>query len=323
MANIYEELLKAPGETGTAKKIPQIAEQSVGITAPDSFQYGNQDAYRQLLDSVMKQQEFRYDPETDPAFSAYRKSYLREGDRASANALAKASATSGGQPSSYAVTAAQQANNYYAGKLADIIPAMEENAYSRYLDQFSQKLKQLGALEDDRAFDYQKYLDQLEGQVQAQQMAQNVNQQKYENALALYQLLGYATPEVAEILGISAGVSGSEVGGNGNGVTGDGIIDDGVIDDGVSDITNETGVDANGTEWVNVGGQVMDWSMLAQMIASGKVREIVDPSTGKRTYQYVGNGNNSGNSGNRGTSSASAPSLNLAAVNKPLRGSAI
>lgn len=124
------------------------------ITNYGSFSYANQDSYQQLLDSIVNQQPFSYDLQSDPSWGSYKKAYMREGDRASANALAQASAASGGRASSYALTAAQQAGNYYAGQLADIIPTLEQNAYSRYLSDFNNRLSSLGAMESDRAFDY-------------------------------------------------------------------------------------------------------------------------------------------------------------------------
>ncbi|MGM9601780.1 MAG: hypothetical protein ACI3W5_09430 [Faecousia sp.] len=129
---------------------------------------------------------FQYDPETDPRFAAYKKAYLREGDRAAENALAKASVLTGGVPSTAAITASQQAGDYYAGKLADIIPELYSDAYSQHITQ--------------------------------QQLQAERDQQKIANALNLYNTLGYATPEVAEILGIpeSSGSGGSFSSGLGN-----------------------------------------------------------------------------------------------------------
>ena len=125
-----------------------------------SFQYGDQEAYKKLLQSIVEQKPFEYELESDPSWSAYKKAYLREGERASANALAQAAAASGGTPSSYALTAAQQAGNYYAGKLGDMIPTLEQDAYSRYLGDLNSRLESLSAMEADRAFDYSAWLDQ-------------------------------------------------------------------------------------------------------------------------------------------------------------------
>ncbi len=151
-----------------------------------------------LLKETAQQGSFQYDPAKDPAWSAYRKAYAREGERASANALAQAAAATGGTPSSYAVTAAQQAANYYAAQLADQLPAMQQNAYQQYLDDFNRKLTALGNYQAQDQIDYDRYL-----------AGTNQKQVEFENALRLYQLLGYATPEVEKALGLNTGGTGT------------------------------------------------------------------------------------------------------------------
>ena len=89
-------------------------------------------AYQRLLDQAKTMQDFSFDPFTDPRYSAYKKAYNREGDRAAANALAQSAAATGGRPSSYSQVAAQEANNYYAAKLADIIPTLYGEARDEY-----------------------------------------------------------------------------------------------------------------------------------------------------------------------------------------------
>lgn len=116
---------------------------------------------KDLLDRILNREDFSWSKETDPQWSSYKKSYLREGDRATANALAKASAASGGRPSSYAVNAATQAGDYYATKLNDVIPTLYQQAYERYLDEYNMKLKDLNAINQQEQLDYAKYLDRL------------------------------------------------------------------------------------------------------------------------------------------------------------------
>lgn len=134
-----------------------------------SFSYGEAPTYentfaqqqKDLLDRILYREDFSWSKETDPQWSSYKKSYLREGDRATANALAKASAASGGRPSSYAVNAATQAGDYYATKLNDVIPTLYQQAYERYLDEYNMKLKDLNAVNQQEQLDYAKYLDRL------------------------------------------------------------------------------------------------------------------------------------------------------------------
>lgn len=134
-----------------------------------SFSYDEAPAYenafaqqqKDLLDRILNREDFSWSKETDPQWSSYKKSYLREGDRATANALAQASAASGGRPSSYAVNAATQAGDYYATKLNDVIPTLYQQAYERYLDEYNMKLKDLNAVNQQEQLDYAKYLDRL------------------------------------------------------------------------------------------------------------------------------------------------------------------
>lgn len=134
-----------------------------------SFSYGEAPTYentfaqqqKDLLDRILNREDFSWSKETDPQWSSYKKSYLREGDRATANALAKASAASGGRPSSYAVNAATQAGDYYATKLNDVIPTLYQQAYERYLDEYNMKLKDLNTVNQQEQMDYAKYLDRL------------------------------------------------------------------------------------------------------------------------------------------------------------------
>lgn len=125
--------------------------------------YNNQYAEQQqaLLDAILNRPDFTWSKETDPLWGSYKKSYLREGDRATANALAQASAASGGRPSTAAVTAATQAGDYYATQLNDIIPTLYQQAYDRYLNEYSMMLQDLGAVNTQEQLDYAKYLDQL------------------------------------------------------------------------------------------------------------------------------------------------------------------
>lgn len=116
---------------------------------------------KDLLDRILNREDFAWSKETDPQWSSYKKSYLREGDRATANALAQASAASGGRPSSHAVNAATQAGDYYATKLNDVIPTLYQQAYERYLDEYNMKLKDLNTVNQQEQLDYAKYLDRL------------------------------------------------------------------------------------------------------------------------------------------------------------------
>lgn len=103
------------------------------------------------LISSMQEKRFEYDPKNDPQYQAFRKQYLREGQRAMQGTMAEASAMTGGRPSSWAVSAANQANNYYAGQAADKIPELYQQAYNRYLDEFTRQGQVANLMQQQRS----------------------------------------------------------------------------------------------------------------------------------------------------------------------------
>lgn len=114
-----------------------------------------------LLHQYVNRGKFSYDYKNDPLYANYRKQYQREGQRATQDALAEAAAASGGIPSSYAASAAAQAQNYYAAQIADKIPELEQLAYQKYLDDASLQQSKISALQGQEQLDYAKYIDAL------------------------------------------------------------------------------------------------------------------------------------------------------------------
>lgn len=115
-----------------------------------AFSYSRSGMLSGALAGLSDAEPFTYDPNEDPVYASYRKQYLREGERAAENALAKASAATLGVPSSYAVTAASQAEDAYAGKLADKIPELYRDAYARYADEQDRRADLVKLLLSDR-----------------------------------------------------------------------------------------------------------------------------------------------------------------------------
>lgn len=132
----------------------------------------------QLLDKILNREDFSYNFEEDPLYQQYLSQYTREGNRAMNDTLATAAANAGGM-NSYAITAAQQANNYYAAQAADKIPELYQLAYEMYLDDIDLQVQDLGLVqrmddtqygryrdtmsdwEDDRNFAYNAYRDDV------------------------------------------------------------------------------------------------------------------------------------------------------------------
>lgn len=138
--------------------------------ATGGFQYQQEapvytNRYQEQMDritqDILNREEFSYDHTADPQYQAYQKQYIREGQRATQDALGNYAALTGGMPSTAALAAATQAGDYYAAQLADKVPQLYQQAYSRYQDALDSQradLEMLAALESG---DYQRYLDSL------------------------------------------------------------------------------------------------------------------------------------------------------------------
>lgn len=109
-----------------------------------------------LLNEILNREDFSYDAASDPLYQQYAQMYQREGDRATSNALAEAAASAGGM-NSYAITAAQQAGNYYSSQLNDKIPELYQLAYDMYLADKESKVQDLGLLQSMDDTQYNRY----------------------------------------------------------------------------------------------------------------------------------------------------------------------
>lgn len=119
------------------------------------------DALTSLAGQLMSRPAFSYDYTQDPLYQQYQTVYTREGDRAMRDTLGQVSARTGGLASSYAASAASQANNYYMAQLSDVIPQLEQLAYQRYLGQGEALMDQLQMVQSLEQGDYAKYQDAL------------------------------------------------------------------------------------------------------------------------------------------------------------------
>lgn len=118
-------------------------------------------ARKKQLDAILNRGEFSWNKEEDPLWPVYKKQYLREGERATANALGQTAAATGGRPSSFAVGAATQAGDYYAAKLNDIIPTLYQEAYSKYIKDHDMSLQDLQAINEQQGIWRQGWKDEL------------------------------------------------------------------------------------------------------------------------------------------------------------------
>lgn len=114
----------------------------------------------ELINAMLTRDKFSYSAENDPLFQQYKDIYTREGNRSMNDTLAAAAAGAGGM-SSYAMTAAQQANNYYMAQLGDKIPELHQLAYDMYLNDLNLQRQDIGMLIDKDNIDYNRYRDSM------------------------------------------------------------------------------------------------------------------------------------------------------------------
>lgn len=112
----------------------------------EDFKNPYQGQIDQTLGKLTGRDPFSYDAESDPIFQQYRKTYLREGQRANEDTMGNYATMTGGMPSTAAATAASQAQDYYNAQLSDKIPELYQLAYQMYADEGNQLLGQLSAM---------------------------------------------------------------------------------------------------------------------------------------------------------------------------------
>lgn len=115
----------------------------------------------EMLDKLLNRDKFSYDYTKDPLWQQYQSQYLREGERAMEDTLGQLSARTGGLSSSWAQTAGQQAQNYYASQAADKIPELYQLAYNMYLKDIDTQIQDLGLLNDMSDRQYNRYRDTM------------------------------------------------------------------------------------------------------------------------------------------------------------------
>lgn len=121
---------------------------------------GMNDRINAMLDKILNRDAFSYSAATDPLYQQYASMYEREGTRAMNDAMAAAAATAGGM-NTYAMTAANQANNYHMAQLGDKVPELYQLAYEMYLKDIDNQVRDLGLLQDMDDTQYGRYRDTM------------------------------------------------------------------------------------------------------------------------------------------------------------------
>lgn len=148
---------EAPVETGEK---PTFDYSEFEASRPDPYSGEHKTAIDKMLNDILTRDDFSYDPSKDPLYGYYQDMYRREGDRARENTLADIASSAGGM-NSWAVTAAQQAQNDYNAQMTDKIPELYQLAYQMYLDDKASKVQDLGLLTQMDDTQYNRWMDTM------------------------------------------------------------------------------------------------------------------------------------------------------------------
>lgn len=182
-----------------------------------------------LLGQILNREEFSYNPNSDPNYLAYESLYKRLGNRAREDTLGDMAALNGGYASSWAATAASQAQNDYNQQLGNLIPQLYEAAYNRYMGDYNMDVNNLGILQNLDNTAYDRYRDDI-GDSQWQQQFDMSNSQwqqtfdwnkkmdewnmsnteattRFDQLMSKWQMMGVADAEVAAGLGVPEGAT--------------------------------------------------------------------------------------------------------------------
>lgn len=132
---------------------------SLGSKPTYTSQY--QSTIDDLMGKITNREKFSYDFNADPLYQQYKDNYTKLGNEASMNAVANASAMTGGYGNSYAVTAASQANQQYLQQLNGVIPELYNAAMAKYEMESQDLYNQYGMYTDAEDRNYGRYRDDV------------------------------------------------------------------------------------------------------------------------------------------------------------------
>lgn len=116
---------------------------------------------KSVYDKIMGRGAFQYDLNGDALYQQLRQTYAKQGQLGAMNAIGNAAALSGGFGNSYAAAAGQQAYQQSLEGLNAHIPDLYAMALQQYQAESDRLLQQYQVADSDRAFQYQKYRDDM------------------------------------------------------------------------------------------------------------------------------------------------------------------
>lgn len=147
-------------ESNNLKKQQQVLE-AYKATKPGEYSSPNQQLSADALSKWQNYKPFNFDINRDALYNQYKNNYMTQGKLAMQDTMGQAAALTGGYGSSYAQNVGQQAYQGYLQKLNDVVPALQDAAYNRYLQGKNDAYNNWQALQAMESQDYSRYMDKL------------------------------------------------------------------------------------------------------------------------------------------------------------------
>lgn len=173
----------AQTQTQTQTATSSAADQAQQILSqqPGAYQSKWASSIDDVLAQLLNPQEFTYDPNTDPLYLMLRDQYARDGKLAMEDTMGQAAQLTGGYGNSHAQMLGQQTYQGYLQSVNDMMPELREQARADYDAQNDALLQQLSLMMDQDSQDYSRYLDELERQRYAEELAYSREQDALAN----------------------------------------------------------------------------------------------------------------------------------------------
>ena len=134
---------------------------SVLKAKPGAFKSAYDKQIKSLYEGIMNRPDFSYDVNKDPLYDVYKHNYMTQGQAAMQDTVGNAAALTGGYGNSWAATAGSQAYQEYLQRLNEMVPELENQAYTRYNQEGDTMRQNLQMAQGLRDTEYGQYRDKV------------------------------------------------------------------------------------------------------------------------------------------------------------------
>ena len=142
----------------------------------------------QMLELILGRKPHSYDPKTDPAAQAARKTAAMNAKTVSRDVLGQHAGMTGGVPSTAAVSAAAQAGNQELAKGADRVAELERLSFQNYQTEGQNMMNAYAMMQQQEGDAWNRQMQEQQWQYQKEQDQKAAADAEYQKKLAMAQL---------------------------------------------------------------------------------------------------------------------------------------